>query len=112
MPLGAVAAADEVFALLGLGPAPHQRARPRRARATPGRSPLPPSPRRAWILDDTYNASPSAFVSSLTTARRMADAAGRRLVVVAGEMRELGAFAEEAHDEVARGDRGRSRRTA
>jgi len=97
---GAIAAADEVFALLGLGPVPHHGLSA--ARSTPGRLALRRRRDGAWVVDDTYNASPTAFVSSLTTARRMADAAGRRLVVVAGEMRELGDFADEAHDEVAR----------
>ncbi|MFI5300379.1 MAG: UDP-N-acetylmuramoyl-tripeptide--D-alanyl-D-alanine ligase [Polyangiales bacterium] len=54
----------------------------------------------ALVLDDTYNASPSAFASSIATARAIADRAQRRLVIVAGEMRELGAIAVAAHDEV------------
>lgn len=97
---GAVAAADEAFALLGLGPVPAHGLSA--ARATKGRLCLRRRADGAFVLDDTYNASPSAFSASLATARRLADATGRRLVVVAGEMRELGDFAEEAHAEVAR----------
>src|SRR5262249_45773350 len=56
----------------------------------------------AWVLDDTYNASPDAFIASIAVARAIAEKSGRRLIIVAGEMRELGSFAEAAHDEVAR----------
>jgi len=50
------------------------------------------------IIDDSYNASPVAMVQSLD---RMASlpAAGRR-IFAAGDMLELGAWAEEAHREV------------
>jgi len=50
------------------------------------------------ILDDTYNASPASVRAALGTlaARR----AGRRAVVVLGDMLELGAFSDAAHREV------------
>ena len=54
------------------------------------------------LLDDTYNSNTGSAKSSLRTAREMADSLGRRLVVVLGEMRELGPLAAEEHDEVAR----------
>lgn len=54
------------------------------------------------LLDDTYNSNTGSARSSLRTAREMADALGRRLVVVLGEMRELGPLAATEHDEVAR----------
>ena len=54
------------------------------------------------LLDDTYNSNTGSAKSSLKTAREMADSLGRRLVVVLGEMRELGPLAAEEHDEVAR----------
>jgi UDP-N-acetylmuramoyl-tripeptide--D-alanyl-D-alanine ligase len=54
------------------------------------------------LLDDTYNSNTGSARSSLRTAREMADTLGRRLVVVLGEMRELGSLAAEEHDEVAR----------
>ncbi|HZF05287.1 MAG TPA: UDP-N-acetylmuramoyl-tripeptide--D-alanyl-D-alanine ligase [Patescibacteria group bacterium] len=52
------------------------------------------------ILDDTYNASPASVRAALDTlaARR----AGRRAVVVLGDMLELGALSDEAHREVGR----------
>jgi len=52
------------------------------------------------ILDDTYNASPASVRAALDTlaARR----AGRRAVVVLGDMLELGASSDEAHREVGR----------
>src|SRR5204863_7568745 len=52
------------------------------------------------ILDDTYNASPASVRAALDTlaARR----AGRRTVVVLGDMLEPGALSDEAHREVGR----------
>jgi UDP-N-acetylmuramoyl-tripeptide--D-alanyl-D-alanine ligase len=52
------------------------------------------------ILDDTYNASPVSVRAALDTvaARRQ----GRRVIVVLGDMLELGAIGEEAHREVGR----------
>lgn len=51
------------------------------------------------ILDDTYNANPHSFDAAIATARALAR--GRRLVFVAGTMRELGADAPRLHREVA-----------
>jgi UDP-N-acetylmuramoyl-tripeptide--D-alanyl-D-alanine ligase len=51
------------------------------------------------ILNDCYNANPQSFASAIATARAMR--AGRRLVFVAGTMRELGPAAERLHAEVA-----------
>ncbi|HYN43230.1 MAG TPA: UDP-N-acetylmuramoyl-tripeptide--D-alanyl-D-alanine ligase [Thermoanaerobaculia bacterium] len=54
------------------------------------------------LLDDTYNSNTGSAKSSLRTARELADSLGRRLLVVLGEMRELGPLAADEHDEVAR----------
>lgn len=54
------------------------------------------------LLDDTYNSNTGSARSSLKTARELADVLGRRLVVVLGEMREMGPLAAEEHEEVAR----------
>lgn len=54
------------------------------------------------VLDDSYNANPGSVRSSVETAREIADALGRRLVLVLGEMRELGASSLTEHDEVGR----------
>jgi UDP-N-acetylmuramoyl-tripeptide--D-alanyl-D-alanine ligase len=52
------------------------------------------------VLDDSYNANPASMRSSLAT---LAELAGpRRRIAVLGEMKELGALAEEEH--VALGD--------
>jgi UDP-N-acetylmuramoyl-tripeptide--D-alanyl-D-alanine ligase len=52
------------------------------------------------VLDDTYNSNPASVKSSLATAREIALARSARLVLVIGEMRELGALAAEQHAEV------------
>jgi UDP-N-acetylmuramoyl-tripeptide--D-alanyl-D-alanine ligase len=52
------------------------------------------------ILDDTYNANPASTKAALDTA--LAHRGGRRLLVVLGDMLELGGLAEEAHREVGR----------
>ncbi len=55
------------------------------------------------ILDDTYNANPVSVRSALeTAATRRAAAPSGRLVVVLGDMLELGQIAEEAHQEMGR----------
>ena len=51
------------------------------------------------ILNDCYNANPQSFLSVIATARAMRH--GRRLVFVAGTMRELGPDAQRLHAEVA-----------
>jgi len=51
------------------------------------------------ILNDCYNANPQSFLSAIATARAMRH--GRRLVFVAGTMRELGSESERLHAEVA-----------
>ena len=51
------------------------------------------------ILDDCYNANPQSFRAVIATARALRD--GRRLVFIAGTMRELGADAPALHREIA-----------
>lgn len=55
---------------------------------------------RLTILNDCYNANPQSFASAIGTARAMRG--GRRLVFVAGTMRELGADTPRLHADVAR----------
>ncbi|WP_437673451.1 UDP-N-acetylmuramoyl-tripeptide--D-alanyl-D-alanine ligase [Sorangium sp. So ce131] len=50
------------------------------------------------VIDDSYNANPLSMRSSLKTAAEMAEALGKRLVLLLGEMRELGALAAAEHD--------------
>ena len=55
---------------------------------------------RATVLLDTYNASPDSTVAAIKTLAEL-PASGRKLVVL-GEMRELGEFAESGHRQVGR----------
>jgi UDP-N-acetylmuramoyl-tripeptide--D-alanyl-D-alanine ligase len=52
------------------------------------------------IVNDSYNANPGSFRSAIATAREMRP--GRRLVFVAGTMRELGDAALRLHAEIAK----------
>ena len=51
------------------------------------------------ILNDCYNANPQSFRAAIATARALRD--GRRLVFIAGTMRELGENAPALHAEIA-----------
>ncbi|MEO6067943.1 MAG: UDP-N-acetylmuramoyl-tripeptide--D-alanyl-D-alanine ligase [Gemmatimonadales bacterium] len=51
------------------------------------------------VLNDAYNANPASFLAVMDVARAMRG--GRRLVFVAGTMRELGADSARYHREVA-----------
>lgn len=57
------------------------------------------------VMDDSYNANPASMKASIAAAAEIARAERRRLVLVLGEMRELGAVAEAAHDEVGKAAR-------
>jgi UDP-N-acetylmuramoyl-tripeptide--D-alanyl-D-alanine ligase len=58
------------------------------------------------VVNDAYNANPDSMRAALETLERMGrgprDGLSRRTVAVLGEMRELGADAEEEHREVGR----------
>ena len=54
------------------------------------------------VLDDSYNANPASIRAAIATAREIADDRGARLVLVLGEMRELGATSAEEHDGIGR----------
>jgi len=57
------------------------------------------------LIDDSYNANPASMRASIRAAAEIAEAQRRRLVLVLGEMRELGAAAEGGHDQVGRAAR-------
>lgn len=59
------------------------------------------------VLDDTYNANPASIRAAVATAREIADDRGARLVLVVGEMRELGSLSLSEHESVGR-DLGQS----
>jgi UDP-N-acetylmuramoyl-tripeptide--D-alanyl-D-alanine ligase len=49
------------------------------------------------VIDDTYNANPQSMRAALASLREVAAPEGRRMVVVLGEMKELGPLAESEH---------------
>ena len=49
------------------------------------------------VVNDAYNANPDSMLAALETLGRMGERGGRRTIAVLGEMRELGASAEEEH---------------
>jgi UDP-N-acetylmuramoyl-tripeptide--D-alanyl-D-alanine ligase len=63
----------------------------------PGRLAVVPLKDGTVIIDDSYNANPASMRSSIATAMELASREGRRLVLVLGEMRELGAIAASEH---------------
>lgn len=93
----ALAAAGAGVAL-GLGPAEVARGLAE-ARPVRGRCVWRPAG-HVRILDDTYNANPASVRAALETA--VAHRGPGRLVVVLGDMLELGAAADEAHREAGR----------
>jgi UDP-N-acetylmuramoyl-tripeptide--D-alanyl-D-alanine ligase len=54
------------------------------------------------VLDDGYNANRASMIASIDTATEIARDLGRRLVLVLGEMLELGTATAREHDEVGR----------
>jgi UDP-N-acetylmuramoyl-tripeptide--D-alanyl-D-alanine ligase len=50
-----------------------------------------------WLVDDSYNANPASCRASIEAAAELAAHLGRRLVLVLGEMRELGAVSASEH---------------
>lgn len=53
------------------------------------------------VLDDAYNANPASMKASIAAASEIARSLERRLILVLGEMRELGPHAEAMHRDVA-----------
>jgi UDP-N-acetylmuramoyl-tripeptide--D-alanyl-D-alanine ligase len=52
------------------------------------------------VIDDTYNANPASTCASIRAAAEIARTTGRRLILVLGEMRELGTLSAGGHDDV------------
>lgn len=60
------------------------------------------------VIDDTYNANPRSMRASIATAREIADGVSGRLVLVLGDMLELGDLAPRLHAEIG-GEASRAR---
>jgi len=67
------------------------------AQSGPGRLYPRILPSGLLLIDDSYNANPASCHSSVSAAQEIAAQLGRRLVLVLGEMRELGDEAAAAH---------------
>jgi UDP-N-acetylmuramoyl-tripeptide--D-alanyl-D-alanine ligase len=95
----AAAAAVAVAAECGLAldeacaPLPAARGAPRRMAV------IEVPARRLTVLDDCYNANPASMRQALLTARQVR-AAGERLILVLGDMLELGALSRSRHAEL------------
>ncbi len=59
-----------------------------------------PTSMGAVVIDDSYNANPASSASSIEAASEIAQQLGRRLVLVLGEMRELGPESARAHRDI------------
>jgi UDP-N-acetylmuramoyl-tripeptide--D-alanyl-D-alanine ligase len=99
--VAAVAAADRV-AGRSVPKERLQRALSREALGEPGRLRPFELSDHTIVLDDSYNANPASVRAAVATAREIADDRGARLVLVLGEMRELGVEAVPQHERVGR----------
>lgn len=53
---------------------------------------------RALVIDDCYNANPVSMRSSIDVAREIAQSESRRLLLVLGDMLELGSMSQREHE--------------
>jgi len=65
-----------------------------------GRMNLMAGIKNTLIIDDTYNASPQAVISALGVLKEIPVDAGNKKIAVLGDMLELGAYSEEAHQDI------------
>ncbi|MGB5809181.1 MAG: cyanophycin synthetase, partial [Polyangiales bacterium] len=79
------------------------------ASAVAGMSEVAPTPGRLvpmlgtqdrFLIDDTYNSNPASVEVAVRTARAVAEQRGAPLVVVLGDMKELGSHSEDEHRKV------------
>ena len=66
-------------------------------RPFPGRMQILKGVKGSTIIDDTYNASPSAVIAGLETMYSMQS---RQKIAILGSMNELGSYSQKAHREV------------
>lgn len=99
---GAIAAVEAAFGVCFDGPRLTEAFR--RVQLGEGAQRLVPLelPSGLLVIDDTYNANPSSMVASIHAVLEMAKAMTRPLVLVLGEMRELGSEAAVGHEQVGR----------
>lgn len=64
----------------------------------PGRMRILPGIKGTVIIDDTYNASPTAVEQALTTMKELKHA--KRKIAVLGDMLELGRFSADEHERI------------
>jgi len=75
----------------------------RKYRSLPGRTNLIKGVKKTWLIDDTYNASPSATIAALEILEEFPLVAGeetQRKIAVLGDMLELGKETEAGHRQV------------
>ena len=60
--------------------------------------------KKTWIIDDTYNSSPSSALGALDLLEKISNSRGDgepgRKIAALGDMLELGAFTEQAHRQI------------
>lgn len=56
--------------------------------------------KKGLVFDDTYNANPKSVLAAIAATEEASRILERPHVLMLGEMRELGAFAPQSHDEV------------
>src|SRR5262249_2857535 len=78
------------------------RALSREALGEPGRLRAVELSDHTVVLDDSYNANPASVRAAVATAREIADDRGARLILVLGEMRELGVETVPQHERLGR----------
>ncbi|MGB8331079.1 MAG: UDP-N-acetylmuramoyl-tripeptide--D-alanyl-D-alanine ligase [Polyangiales bacterium] len=67
---------------------------------SPGRMQLRVGDAKRLIVDDSYNANPASMEVALNTARAIADDRRVPLILVLGDMKELGAHSQQAHRQI------------
>lgn len=67
-------------------------------RSLPGRMRMIAGLKQSWLIDDTYNASPTSLDAALKT---LGSFQGGRRIAIVGDMLELGSESESAHEKVA-----------
>ncbi len=66
-------------------------------RVADGRGKIVPGIKQTYVIDDSYNASPLSVVAALETLKSFK---AKRRVAVLGDMKEIGKYAESAHEKV------------